>query len=192
MVIFGILIQDRHDIIRNTKLFWVLFWNFCGFPARGRHLILSDRCNRWWQTEVTWIASGMASYGEGVARKWDGMHESGCRQKMHVYFRVRHVYTARTNYSVNLRVYTRTRNNAGNLGRLHASRGSVRCAFTPAGIGARDFGELCGIPCGLCGRVYVCMPLCVWARAKNVGTSVVYTGGRWNERQGSETKFNRW
>lgn len=34
----------------------------------------------------------------------------------------------RTNYAVNLRVYTRTRNNAGNFGRLHGSRGNAqRC-----------------------------------------------------------------
>jgi len=42
-------------------------------------------------------------------------------------------HTWRTNYAVNLRVYTRTRNNAGNFGRLHGSRGNVHP--TPAGVG---------------------------------------------------------
>lgn len=62
-------------------------------------------------------------------------------------------HTRRTNYAVNLRVYTRTRNNAGNFERLHGSRGNVHP--TPAGVGTGctgGSGELCGVPRGLCGR----------------------------------------
>jgi len=62
-------------------------------------------------------------------------------------------HTWRTaNYAVNLRVYTRTRNNAGNFGRLHADPAvNVQRASSPRAV-KEHWGELCGVPRGLCGR----------------------------------------
>lgn len=84
----------------------------------------------------------------------------------------RHAHTgAAANYAVNLRVCTRTRNNAGNLERLHGSRGNVqRVHQAPAGV---------GVHAGASGRI---MWRSAWfmraVRAKNAGTSVVYIGRR--------------
>lgn len=81
------------------------------------------------------------------------------------------------NYAVNLRVYTRTRNNAGNFGRLHGSRGNVQRASSPRGVEARG------------------------TRANYVAFRVVYAGGAREKRRNfsclhrqteAGAKFNRW
>lgn len=53
----------------------------------------------------------------------------------------------------------------------------------PAGVEAHGFGELCGVPRGLCGRTLFSLSVFVSlslerTHAKNVGTSVVYIGER--------------
>lgn len=90
-------------------------------------------------------------------------------------------HTRRTNYAVNLRVYTRTRNNAGNFGRLHGSRGNVYP--TPAGVGTGAHR----VPRRIMWRSAWFMRA---VRAKNVGTSVVYIGRRKREPPPAEYRHD--
>lgn len=91
----------------------------------------------------------------------------------------------RTNYAVNLRVYTRTRNNAGNFGRLHGSRGNAQrcipCARGRRGTRLRRIMWRSAWFMRADALLSLCQCLSLSlerTHAKNVGTSVVYIGER--------------
>lgn len=140
-----------------------------------------------------WILAAGANSGD-ERRSWERnprREEEGRRRAKGNVYRTRgwenaclgkaRTYRGTANYAVNLRVCTRTRNNAGNLERLHGSRGNVqRGASDPRACVGKMHARRRGRVRGFRGRRI--MWRSAWfmraVRAKNAETSVVYIGRR--------------